>query len=449
MKSQNSLGTFIAHPIHALQSGVNRIRRNGLVSASFFVGISSVINIAAVFVIQKVIAVYLGPAGVAYIGQYQNFLGITTALANGGINSGIVKYVAEYRKDTERNAQLISNALRISLVCSGILSVSLLLFAEPLSSYLFHTDAYVFILRLLGLTITFFALNTLLVSVLNGFGEIRKYSGSAIARSVVGLVLTIWWSIAFGVTGALVALTVVQSLVFFVTLFFVVRSPWFTPRFFLQKYDSSLSRKLLGFSLIALTTSIIAPVVQIGVRNYLISTVSVNDAGYWDAMWKISQGYLSIVTGTLSVYYMPKLSSLHTKDEIRREIWSGYKIIIPFILAVFLVVYWLRDPIVLTLYSDEFMSTVSLFLPMLLGDFFKMVSWLVAFIMLAKAMIRMFIVTQVAISIFTYVLSVVMINAWGLEGAAWAHVIKYIVYTIVIMYLLREYLFSIENARSI
>lgn len=419
---------------------LSRLRRNELVNAGIWVGLSNIINIVAVLVVQKVIAIQVGPAGVAIVGQYQNFLGITTSLANGGINSGIVKYVAEYRQDMERNAILISAATRVTSFCSGILAAALLLFATPLSQYLFQTDSYSFILRLLGLTITLFALNTLLVSVLNGFGEIRKYAGSAIARSVVGIVLTVWLSLIWDLTGALIALTIVQSLVFFVTLFFVVRSPWFTSRFFVRRFDVGATRMLLAFSLMALTSAVLVPLVQILVRNHLIGTISLEDAGYWDAMWKISQGYLGIITGTLGVYYMPKLSSLQAVADVRREIWNGYRLIVPALLIAFPLLYLLRMPVIHLLYSERFAPTSGLFLPMLIGDFFKIVSWLVAYLMLAKAMTRMFITTQIGFSAITYSLSVLMINAWGLPGVAWAHAINYFIYTLVVAYLLREYL---------
>ncbi len=430
-----------------IQLALTKLRGNGLINAGIWVGLSNIINIAAVFVVQKVIALQVGPAGVAIVGQYQNFLGITISLANGGINSGIVKYVAEYRRDAERNAVLISNATRVTLFCSAILVMILMLFAEPLSRYLFQADAYSFILRLLGLTITLFALNTLLISVLNGFGEIRKYAGSAIARSVVGILLTVALSLAWNLSGALVALTIVQSLVFFVTLFFVVRSPWFTSRFFAQQFDAAVTRKLLAFSLMALTSAVLVPLVQILVRNHIITALSLKDAGYWDAMWKISQGYLGIITGTLSVYYMPKLSNLQAVAAIRREIWNGYKLIVPALLVVLPLVYVLRMPIIYLLYSEQFTLTAGLFLPMLIGDFFKIVSWLVAFLMLAKARTRMFIATQIVFSAITYALSVLMVNAWGLQGVAWAHAVNYIILTVVVSYLLREYLFKRYESR--
>jgi PST family polysaccharide transporter len=102
----------------------------------------------------------------------------------------------------------------------------------------------------------------------------------------------------------------------------------------------------------------------------------------------------------------------------------------------------LRIPIVNLLYTEQFGPTSALFLPTLIGDFFKIISWLVAFLMLAKAKTGMFIVTQIIFSAMTYFLSVTMINYWGLQGVAWAYALVYVIYTVVMAYLLREYLFE-------
>ena len=51
------------------------------------------------FVVVKIIAIYVGPSGLAFIGQFQNFLSILMSFATGAINSGVVKYTAEYRDD--------------------------------------------------------------------------------------------------------------------------------------------------------------------------------------------------------------------------------------------------------------------------------------------------------------------------------------------------------------
>ena len=64
----------------------------------------------------KIVALIIGPAGIALLGQLNNFNTILLGLANGGISSGITKYVAEYKEDEKQIKKYLSNALRITLV---------------------------------------------------------------------------------------------------------------------------------------------------------------------------------------------------------------------------------------------------------------------------------------------------------------------------------------------
>ena len=59
----------------------------------------------------------IGPAGVALVGQLNNFASIAMAVSSGGINSGIIKYVAEYKDNENRIRLLLSTALRITVCC--------------------------------------------------------------------------------------------------------------------------------------------------------------------------------------------------------------------------------------------------------------------------------------------------------------------------------------------
>ena len=82
----------------------------------------------------------------------------------------------------------------------------------------------------------------------------------------------------------------------------------------------------------------------------------------------------------------------------------------------------------------------SLFAPQLAGDFFKIMSWLVAYLMLAKAFTKLFIGSQVIFSSITYFLSIFLIDEIGMEGVVWAHAIKYFVYLIAMVVIFRKYL---------
>ena len=60
-----------------------------LIKTSVLTGISTVIKLVSAFVINKVIAIYIGPAGLAIVGQLQSFTSIITTFSNGEISSGI------------------------------------------------------------------------------------------------------------------------------------------------------------------------------------------------------------------------------------------------------------------------------------------------------------------------------------------------------------------------
>jgi len=60
----------------------------------------------------------------------------------------------------------------------------------------------------------------------------------------------------------------------------------------------------------AISSLLLTPLVQIGIRKHIIETLTIEQAGYWDALSKISNAYFGIITSSLSIYYLPKLSSL-------------------------------------------------------------------------------------------------------------------------------------------
>jgi PST family polysaccharide transporter len=108
--------------------------------------------------------------------------------------------------------------------------------------------------------------------------------------------------------GALYALVTNQSIIFFVTLSFVIKSNWFKLKYFKQGIDKETLSKLGKYSLMAITSALTVPVSHLIIRNYIGENLGWDSAGYWQGIWYISSMYLMIVTTSLSVYYLPKLS---------------------------------------------------------------------------------------------------------------------------------------------
>lgn len=409
-----------------------------LIKTSLLSGISSIIKIINGFVIVKIIAVYVGPSGLAFIGQFQNFISVMVSFATGALNSGVVKYTAEYREDEIEKQKLWSTAIKISLSATFLTSLFIILFHNYLSNLFFKTSNYGSIFIIFAITLVFFVLNSLLLAILNGQKEIKKLILISIVSSFVGLLLTGLLSYFFGLYGALLSYTTGQAIVFFVTLVFVFKSNWFQVKFFLAKFDKGYLRKLGGYTAMAITAALVAPISSMIIRTYIGDTISWEDAGYWDGIWKISAAYLMFVTTTLSIYYLPRLSEIKDSNELRNEIFQGYKIIMPLITMIALSIYLFRDIIISILFTNDFRPMSELFLFQMIGDVLKIASWLLAYLMIAKAMTKLFIITEILFALSFIVLSIIFIKFNGTIGVTIAFAVNYFFYLIVMIYIFRS-----------
>ena len=408
-----------------------------LIKTSVLTGISTIIKVISAFVINKVIAIYVGPSGLAIVGQLQNFMELIVTFSNGAITNGIVKYTAEYQT-IEQKQKIFSSSIVISLVCSLIISIFLFGFSDYLSKLILKDVQYSSVFIVFGLTIFLFALNTVLMSILNGQKEIKKYILVNIASSIFSLFFTSFLIMQLNLMGALYALVVNQSVIFFVTLVFVVKSNWFKLEYFKQGLDKESLSKLSRYSLMAITSALTVPVSHLIIRNYIGENLGWDSAGYWQGIWYISTMYLMIITTSLSIYYLPKLSEIQDNSELKKEIYSGYKIIMPIVIVMSVAIFLLKEYIILIAFSDKFMPMMELFAWQLIGDVIKIASWLLGFITLAKAMTKIFIYTEIGFSVLFVILSIYFINTFGLIGITYAFSLNYFLYLIMMIIIFRK-----------
>lgn len=406
-----------------------------LLKTSLLNGIAVVIKISAMFVVNKILAVYVGPAGYAAISQFQNFIQMVITFAGTAINTGVVKYTAEYDEDKEKQRKLWQTAGSMVVICSLLLMVLIILFQKTIIIYLFHSTEYQLILIWFAIFLIFFSFNALLIAILNGKGDINKLVTANIIGSLFALAVTSLLAIKFGLKGALIASSIYQSLNLVVTIVLCYRTDWFKFKYVFGKIDKSIANKLSVFALMALVSVFVGNIVQIWLRKIIIAEFGMSYAGYWDAMNKLSDGYLMLVGSILSVYYVPKLSKLQKYAEIKKEVYYGYKWILPLTVITCLAIFILKEWIVRLLFTDQFLPMLQLLSWQLLGDVIKIGSWILSFMMLSKAMTKIFIGTEVFFALTVIPLTIFFIKIWGFKGVAIAFTINYLIYWIVCSYL--------------
>lgn len=406
-----------------------------LLKTSVLNGVAVLIKTATMFILNKILAIYVGPAGYAAIGQFQNFIQMVTAFAGGAINTAVIKYTAEYHEDENKQRAIWKAAGSLVLIFSFTFTFIILTFQKQLSIYIFQTAEYQYVFLWFALFLVFFNLNTLFLAILNGKKEILKLVIANIIGSIFSLLVTGTLAIQYHLYGALIALSIYQSLAFFVTLFLCYKANWFKFSYLFGKIEPQIAKNFLAFALMALVSIIFGNLSQIILRKLIINKYGIDYAGYWDAMGRLSNGYLMFATTLLSVYYLPRLSELINYNDIKKEIFEGYKIILPLAFLFSFLIYIYQDLIIKILFSKEFMPIKELIFWHLLGDIVKIGGWIIGFLMLSKAMTKLYIFTELFFALSILPLSLVLLDYYGFKGAAIAFFVNCLLYWVVCSFL--------------
>lgn len=398
------------------------------------------------FISVKVVASLIGPAGIAMLGQLNNFSVIVLTLASAGINSGVTKYVSEVRdSDNGELGVYICTAAKIIVCTSLSVGILLICFARTLSVEVLHAPSYHFVFIIFGVTILFYGINLLLLAIVNGFRDFKKYVIISISDSVVGLLFSLSLVWFWGLKGALISAVTYQSIVLIATLFILRGTEWIQMLRVNVKFEKNIAVKYMKFSAMTFVTAATVPVSQMIVRGYAISHISMHDAGIWEAMNRLSNMYLMIFSTSFSVYYLPRLSEINDENQLRSEILNGYKMITPILFIFLSTVFVFREYIISLVFSNDFISMSELFLGQLVGDFFKIMSWILAFLMLAKAHMTKFILTEIIFSLLFVGLGFIFLANFKIVGLVYAYAINYFLYFLAMIFLFRRLLFNLKS----
>ncbi|MCF5022048.1 oligosaccharide flippase family protein, partial [Pseudomonas lactis] len=296
-----------------------------LIKTSLFNSIAVLVKILTLLGINKILAVYVGPAGYAALGQFQNAMTIITTFASGALNTGVTKYTAEYVEDELKQITIWKTAGTLAIGISVLFSLLVAVFSVPLAKLFLGDAAYASVFLCFSVALSFFVLNALLLAILVGKKEVPRYVMANIVGSLLSIGFVFYFVMLWGAYGALIALATFQSVAFFITLIICWNLKWFKISNFYGKIDKGAAKNLSKFALMAIVSAACVPVSQILVRQYVVQNLGVESAGYWEALWRLSSAYLMLVTTVLSVYYLPKLAELKTHAGLRSEIVNGAK----------------------------------------------------------------------------------------------------------------------------
>lgn len=411
-----------------------------LLKVTAMTGLLTLLRMASGFVIAKIVAIYIGPSGMAMLGQIQNLVGALNGIISAPAGSVMVRYTAENQaQGFDACAPWWRASLQWILLFCGILIPLGLLAAEPLAERLLDNPSQSWIISITVLLLPFAAFGTLINSVINGLQQYRRYVRLGMLSLLISSSVMVCMIIYSNIEGALMAAAAQAGLIGLVMLVASMRQPWFKLRYWWGETTNEQRKKVGGYILMAVTSAMTVPLSLMVVRNIIITQVGWEAAGQWQAVWKISEAYLGVITIALGTYYLPRLSSLTGVTEIKKEVHHTALLILPMVTLIALGVYLFRDFIISLLFTEEFRAARNLFAIQLCGDVIKIASWLYSYPMVSRGATKWFIGSEILFTASFTVLTWLFVSLCAEIGANIAYLVNYVLYFLFVFIFVNKF----------
>lgn len=403
------------------------------------------VRMACSFISIKVTATYLGPSGLALVAQFSNFVSLFQSMLGQGLVTGMVRLSSELgSSDPAKRRVLFSTALRMGVAMVLLLSLILAAASPFIAEWLLTDRKYYWLIAVSGVAVAAGILNDILFGAFGVAKEIGLIARSTIVSTVLGLLvfapLSYFWGTIGGLWGTFAAILATAVTTFLATKYLSLHV---TLSDFLDKFDRSECRKILGFYPMLIVNGVLPPLALILVRDSLGSTLGLDAAGLWQATWRISEVYQAIISSSITLYFMQSMGErANNRTELRRQITRTLLLATLSTAGFALGIFLLREQVVHIIFSASF-SEVSRLLPLqLAGDILKMGAWILGMSLVATVRTTWFIGITIVASTFFVVSTKVLIPIVGIDGVLWAYVLAGAIQIPIALFALRDILFS-------
>ena len=194
--------------------------------------------------------------------------------------------------------------------------------------------------------------------------------------------------------------------------------------------------------MMALLSAVIVPLTLLFIRNAIVQKYSLNEAGIWDAVNRLSGFYMLFFSSGLSLYYMPKLASIHTQSEFKKELKSYFKFFVPLFLLMLIAVFLAKGIILKIAFTEEFAGIEKLLIWQLVGDFVRIMTLAFGFQIVVKTMMKRYFMGELVFNVAYLFLSTYLLQKNGVEGVLQAYFYANVICFFLILVMFRKLFFK-------
>lgn len=401
---------------------------------------------------MKIIAVMAGPQGVGLFSLIRQTQQTASVIGSCGGQAAVVQGLAS--RDDERKTEFLEVVVGYYLLGVLFVVISVLIFSRWLGPMVFGDEIvasanimrWIIIPSLLGIVFLF------VNGVLNGFRAIGRLAISQVGAAI-GVLVSVYPAMLYYEKGSRSAMVFLLALGLLAGgmcgSYFVWKGKWLKNliwrNFF--RFKSPDSSAFLVFASSTLIAGLIGTGTVLVLRAMVANIKGLALAGIFDVAWTLSMMYVMLALNSFNTYYLPTLSATFDEQDrvllMQRLLRVSLLIMVPVITTVVA----LKPLVITVLYSGEFRPALDIIRWMLIGDLFKVASWILAMPMLAYADMRAFLWSELFANTFLLIGASIALHVWGsLEGIGIVFLVNYVFYlAFVLTYSCKKYKFRLTG----
>jgi PST family polysaccharide transporter len=421
------------------------IANSPLLQITGFNSFSVFLKLLSSLVISKLTAVLFGTQGMTLIGNLKNALAVLQNFSTGGLDLAVARYSSQ-NKDSEKDYRVfISTLLWVFIGLSLIVFFCVFLNSTALSFYVFDEVKYSFIFKWIAVLLPLYALNTYILALLQGLEQFKKVIRINIYMHILNVVVFSFFVYYLDLKGALMAVVIVPSISLVISLFLARQSLKLGYYFDYSVFSVQQLKHFGEYAFMTLISAVSFPLVYLGIRQGISDHLSVDSAGYWEANFRLSTFYLVFIQSLLNLYVLPKFVQAKNRLEFRAIVLGFYKQVLPLFGIGLIIIFIFRKYLILLIFSEEFLEVSTILGWQMLADFIRVLALVMVIQFHAHKMVWHYIFTDLFLALALYFSAVIGMHYLGLSGVVMAHVITYVVYFLIILFIFRKSMFIFSS----
>ena len=379
---------------------------------------------------SKVLAIFLGPAGVGVLGLLNSTVDFIYGLTNFGLGTSAIRDISQADSEGDLyKLSFVSSVFKKLVWMTGFIGVAICVFLSPFWSFIsFKNDNYTITIMILSIAVIAKLLSEGQNSLMQGTHNMRLMAKSNIWGNTLGLVITIPLYFYYGIEAVGPALVLAYLMMLCVSWYYSHKIKLIKIKVTFR--DALLKgRDMARFGTLIALSGLLSVGVSYLVRIYVGRTGGLTDVGLYVAGFSMVTTYVDMIFTGMGTEYFPRLASkVNDKEAFHQAINEQMQISILLVAPLICIFLIFSKVAILILYTEDFLGIEEMLCFAILAILFKAPSWCCSYAILSKGDSKIFFGTEFALLAVMLPVNLFLYSLLGLKGLGIAYIVMYAYY---------------------